>query len=636
MPLKRIGTVEEVYPQGQQPSRLRKVEDVAPVEQQGQPEEERPGALKSMWEGYKTGASMGLENLAIPFGGIAGLAKYVTESLRTGDIDQGLAAADKTRQDIQDWAANLIPAETGKQEVGKVIQAGMEVPGVKPTAEFVGSIPEKTGDIAMKGAEMVGASPGTASSIGATVASAIPGAFEVAGGMSTLRSAARLGKGAAALTKAEKVAGEIADIEKMGTRVATSDVFKPKGRGAKLLERAAESTVGPSSGYRAAQQAERTDMIKNFARQYGAEEVAPYIDQVYKDLDKTWSNKLSKAATDKKEVIKRLDQNGVVPIDKTKAKIDTEIARLKAESPSGGNNALIQELENFKTDIDGQSLTKIEAARKRLGNNLAQNRDLAHLKDEGQKIAGGLYRDLNDEMGDFIKTQGGKNDFVKWKVSNKKITKLNENLRYQTLRSVLAKGRQTPEDVRRLLMSAKPSEVKLLYRNLSPQGRKHAQMALIQEAVEKTGGFDEFTPDKFKNQLKRMKKQTGVFFTGQDEKAIEGIYKALKMTEKAGEGTAATMTGLSNLPYVTTILGGMVGGMQAGGVGSAVGALAFPLTMSAATRIYNSKPIRNALIKIAYSPKGSVKEIENMKKLSALIVANKDNIERWSKQEEQK
>lgn len=632
MPLKRIGTIEEVA-QVKPTNQLRKVETIPTLEKPA--EEKRPSALSSMWEGYKTGASMGLEGLATALGGIPGLAKYVSESLRTGSIDKGLAAANKTMEDIQEWAGGIIPSETGKKEVGKVIQAVMEIPGVEPTARFIGGIPEKTGDIAMKGALMAGVSPETSSSIGALAASAIPGATEISGGMSTLRSAAKLGKIASGVTKAEKVASEISDIEKLGTRVATSDVFQPKSRGGKLLERAAESAVGPSGGYRAAQQAERTDMIKNFARQYGAEDAAPYIDQVYKDLDKTWSNKLSKAATAKKEVINRLDQNGIVPINKTKVKIDTEIARLKAESPSGGNDALIKELENFKTDIDGQSLTKIEAARKRLGNNLAENKDLAHLKDEGQKIASRLYKDLNDEMGDFITNQGGRNDFVKWKVANKQITKLNENLRYKTLRSVLSKGRQTPEDVRRLLMSAKPSEVKLLYRNLSPTGRQNARMALIQEAVEKAGGFDEFTPDKFKNKLKALRKQTGVFFTGEDEKAITGIYKALKMTEKAGQATAAPMTGLSNLPYVTTILGGMVGGMQGGGIGSAIGALALPMSMSAASRLYNSKIVRNALIKLAYSPAGSIQEIENMKKLAAVITANKDNIERWSSKKEE-
>lgn len=626
MPLKRIGTVEEVQPEQTRLKKVGTVEQPEPV-QADEKEEERPGALKSMWEGYKTGASLGLETASVPVQGIAGLSKYISESLRTGSIDKGLEAAGQTMEQIQQAAANLIPTERGKQEVGKVIRAGMEVPGVTPTAQFVGKIPERIGDVAMKGAEMAGVSPGTASSLGAMAASALPGALEIAGGMSTLRSAKGLvGTGADAARAARQ---GVEEVERFGTRVATSDVLRPQSRAGKLLERGAESGLGPSAKYRAKQQAERVEMIKDFARQYGAEDAAPYIDEVYKDLDKTWNDKINRFATEKKEVINRLDAGNVVPVNRTMSKIDSEINRLKVESPSGANDALIKELENFKTDIDGQGLINIEAARKRLGNNLAQNKDLAHIKDEGQKIAGSLYKDLNDEMGDFIRQQGGDADFTKWKAANTEISKLNDNLKFQTLRSVLSKGRQTPEDVRRLLMSAKPSEVKMLYKNLSPQGRKNAQMALIQEAVEKTGGFDEFTPDKFKNQLKRMRKQTGVFFTGEDEKAIEGIYRALKMTEKAGEATAAPMTGLSNLPYVTTVLGGVMGGFSgAGGLGTAAGAAALPLSLSVASRVYNSKPVRNALIKIAYSKPGTVQEIENMKKLAATLSLQKDNIER--------
>jgi hypothetical protein len=650
MPLKRIGTVEEVQTQ----SRLKPVGTVEPppeepnlagkYEKYRQPEEPKKNTLLDLakedaGKAKELGelvATMIVQSGAYPVSGIAGLAKYVSTALQTGDIDKALAEGKKTITGIQEAAADIIPAEGAQKKIAPVVETAMNVPGVKPTAEFIGSIPEKVGDVAMAGAEMAGASPGTASSIGAIGASLIPGAIEVSGGMSTLRDVAKIGKTATrGMTAAQKAAQEIADVEKQGVRVATSDVFKPESRAGKLFERASESTFGPTASYRTAQQKERIAMIKDFARQYGAENISPYIDEVYKDLDKTWSDKLGKFDAQKKEVINRLDANGAVPTTKTASKIDNEIARLKRESPSGGNDALINELENFKTDIEGQSLLNIEAARRRLGNNLAENRDLAHLKDEGQKVAGKLYAELNNEMGDFITKQGGKTDFTKWKIANKEISKLNENLKYKTLRSVLASGRQTPEDVKKLLLSAKPSEVRQLYKNLSPEGRKNAQFALIQNAVEKAGGIEDFTPDKFKNQLKRMQKQTGVFFTGQDEKAIEGIYRALKMTEKAGQATAAPMTGMSNLPYVTTILGGMMGGYSGGGIGSAIGAVGLPLSMSAVSRLYNTKPVRNALIRLSYSAPGSVKEIENMKKLAAVITANKDNIERWTKPEEE-
>lgn len=593
--------------------------------------EERPGPLGAMWEGYKTGASMGLEGLAVPFGGIGGLAKYVSESLRTGDVDKGLEAGNVTRQKIQDWFANLIPAETGKQEVGKVVQAGMEVPGVKPTAEFVGSIPEKTGDIAMKGAEMVGASPGTASSIGATVASAIPGALEVAGGMSTLRS---VGKTAGAGMDAYRAAKQsVEEAEQLGQRVATTDVFRPKTRAGKLMERASESTIGPAQYYRSGQQARRFQMVKDLASKYGYDPTVKYLDKVYDDLSQTWKDKLGKFTKNKTEVINRLDSKGAVPMDRTIAKIDDEINLLKKQSKSGENDLLIQQLENFKTDIEGEGLPVIEAARKRLGDKLAGDPTIAHIKDQGEKVAGRIYGTLNDEMGNFIQSQGGRPDFLKWKVANKQLQKLNEHRRFKTLRRILADGDQNPEVVKNLLLSDKPSNVKILYRNLSPQGRQRARQALLHEAFKKAGGYEEFTPDKFKNALKNLKERTGVIFSGDDGKVIEGVYKALKLTEKAGEGVAAPLTGVSNLPYVTSILGGTIG--YGSGMGTLAGAVALPLSLSTATRIYNSKPIRNALLKLAYMPKGSVGEIEAMKKLAAAVVLQKDSIDRMIEKQKQ-
>lgn len=610
---------------------LNELKTMMPPETMKQPQEERPGAMESMWEGYKTGASIGLEGLAVPFGGIAGLAKYVSESLRTGDVDKGLEAGNVTRQQIQDWAANLIPAETGKQETGKVIQAGMEVPGVKPTVEFVGSIPEKAGDIAMKGAEMAGASPETAEGIGATVATAIPGVFEVAGGMSTLRS---VGRTAGAGMDAYKAAKQgIEEAEQLGQRVATTDVFRPKTKAGKLMERAAESTIGPAQFYRSGQQAKRYQMVKNLANEYGYDPTVKYLDKVYGDLSQTWKDKLDKFSDNKIEVINRLDTKGVVPMNRTISKIDEEIKLLKKKSKSGEYNDLITEFENFKTDISGESLSIIEDARERLGKKLAKDPNLAHLKDKGEKIAGKIYGTLNDEMGNFIQSQGGRPDFLKWKVANKQLQKLNEHRRFKTLRRVLADGDQNPEVVKDLLLSDKPSNVKILYRNLSPQGRQRARQALLHEAFKKAGGYEEFTPDKFKNALKNLKERTGVIFSGDDGKVIEGIYKALKLTEKAGEGVAAPLTGVSNLPYVTSILGGTIG--YGSGMGTLAGAVALPLSLSTATRIYNSKPIRNALLKLAYMPKGSVGEIEAMKKLSAAIILQKDSIDRMIKKQEE-
>ena len=52
------------------------------------------------------------------------------------------------------------------------------------------------------------------------------------------------------------------------------------------------------------------------------------------------------------------------------------------------------------------------------------------------------------------------------------------------LRNVLRSNESTPENVARLLFSKKPSEVRRLVGNLSPDGQARAQAAVINRAVE--------------------------------------------------------------------------------------------------------------------------------------------------------
>ena len=130
-------------------------------------------------------ANMAFEAGAVPVSGIAGLSKYITTALSTGDIDKALAESQKTMTGIQEAASEIIPAESGKEKIAGAIETAMKVPGVKPAAEFVGSIPEKIGDVSYEGALAIGLSPQTASSIGAIGATALPATLEILGAKTT-------------------------------------------------------------------------------------------------------------------------------------------------------------------------------------------------------------------------------------------------------------------------------------------------------------------------------------------------------------------------------------------------------------------------------------------------------------------
>jgi hypothetical protein len=134
---------------------------------------ESPGIadyLKSLWEGYKGGASMALQAAAVPISGMAGLAKTITS---------GPEAGAQTIEQIQQAAAGIIPAKPAEEAIGKTIQAGLEIPGVRPVVETAMKAPETIGDLTYEGALGLGLSPDTAAYFGAAGKSAIPVAIEL-------------------------------------------------------------------------------------------------------------------------------------------------------------------------------------------------------------------------------------------------------------------------------------------------------------------------------------------------------------------------------------------------------------------------------------------------------------------------
>lgn len=140
-----------------------------------QPKQEEKGIadyLEALWSGYKKGAGMAVEAAAVPVSGIAGLAKTITS---------GPEAGAKTIEEIQQAAAGLIPAETAEKSIGQVVEAGLNVPGVRPTVEAAMKVPEKIGDLTYEGALKIGLSPDTAAYFGAAGKSAIPVAVELLG-----------------------------------------------------------------------------------------------------------------------------------------------------------------------------------------------------------------------------------------------------------------------------------------------------------------------------------------------------------------------------------------------------------------------------------------------------------------------
>jgi len=299
----------------------------------------------------------------------------------------------------------------------------------------------------------------------------------------------------------------------------------------------------------------------------------------------------------KKDVIGRLSDKGSVPVENATNAIDNQISKLQRMNTEKVN-PLIGRLEDFKTAIQNQDIGTLEELRKVLGDSMGEQ-DMVAARSLGEKASSNIYGALKEDFGKFIKENGERRDLNKWQVANKQLSNMMGEVKTGALKSTLKRGDATPEAVRSMLFSKKPSEIRTLYKNLSPEGRKNAQMALLHEALEKSGGIDNISPDRFLNNLNKLSKQTDIFFTGEDKKVVNGLSKALSITKRAGEFSANPPTGVQ-LSIPAAVLADVMGGA---GAATATGA-----TVGLAARAFESAAVRNALIALSDAKLDSVAE----------------------------
>jgi hypothetical protein len=419
---------------------------------------------------------------------------------------------------------------------------------------------------------------------------------------------------------APDAASVVQDAKDAGVRVLTSDIAPPRTFIGKFLTANGERVpFAGTGGVRAAQQAERVQAVKNVAQEYGAasgdELASPAIDEVAKDLANTRSAMLTKLTKQKNAVIDGVQ--GAVPVPKAINAIDEQIGKLNAIN-SDAYEPVVNKLLAFRNQLSsGKTLSQIEGNRKLLGD-MFSDPSLTSLKGDGEKALNAIYGPLREDMGAFIKANGQPGDFNKWKNANDILSGLAGQLKNTALKKALTTAETTPENVASLLFSSKPSDVQLLYRGLTPAGRSKAQAAILQKAIEKSGGMENISADRFSNQVKSLGKSVGVFFQGKERAQIDGLARVLDATKRAATASVMPPTGAQAFPAVITAvlsdeLGGAIQGLSAYG---ASGLLA---------RAYESAPVRNLLVRLGKSKQGSPEEAMLLKRTGSAIVAGARN-----------
>lgn len=394
--------------------------------------------------------------------------------------------------------------------------------------------------------------------------------------------------------------------------VLTSDVLPPKTWFGRFMQATTEKIpVVGTGGIREGQLAAREGAIKTYFNQVDA---VPKHTEIVASLN-SQKNKI-KAAAGKRynQIIEQMDVVGDMPIPNTIKAIDDELESLTRPGVIT-DDAATRELLNLKETLL-QAPQKFSMMRE----NRTNFRDVVNAADSPQRSQmpsftkaklEGIMRSMTKDMDDFVASNSDRIMYGKYKQADAIYSNQAQKLTKTRLKGVLDKGEYTPENVDLLLLSNKPSENKILYNSLSEKGKSAARSSLIAKALKDAGGLDDLSPVKFANALKRYENQTGAFFKGTDKQQLEGLKKLLFATKRAGEAPIVPPTGVQ-----------LVG---VAGLGAAIHdfgtTLAAGVTAGGLARVYESAPVRNALLKIANTPAGTTQFKRIAQELAPILIS---------------
>ena len=379
--------------------------------------------------------------------------------------------------------------------------------------------------------------------------------------------------------------------ERAGIPVLTTDVIPPKGIVGGLARQFGERIpfLG-TSGKRAAQQSAReaavSDVANSLQRTSSDDIVASLKSQV---------SKVKKAAGNRLEGVQtRMDELGEVPLVNAKKTIDNSIQKLTSVKIEQ-DTATIQKLKEISEGAsEAHTFGMLRDARTAVREAATSADPLirSQLPSKSKTALKSVERAITKDLDNFVESSEGARGLARYKEADRVWANEATKLTKSRLKNVLDKGEITPEIAEAMILSRKPSEVKLIHDSLTAEGKQAGRVAIINSIIAKSGT----NPTRFSNELDKVSPSVDVFFKGKDKTQLKGLKKLLAETKRAQEAPVVTPTGQS-----LTALVGVGAGSQIGLIES----LAAASSAGAAARIYESVPVRNFLLRLANTPRTS-------------------------------
>lgn len=302
-------------------------------------------------------------------------------------------------------------------------------------------------------------------------------------------------------------------------------------------------------------------------------------------------------------------QKKSIPVSNVSKTIDDLIEEYKPLAAENDLQAMeiVSKLENQKNVfLKNNGLKYLETKRKLLSD-LFPSGTSKKVTDTIKPI----YSALNEDIGNFLKSQNPA-DYKKWKSGNEGLTILGDETKRTSLSRVINKGNVVPEAAKSLILSSKPSEVANINRYLKPAGRENAKKVIVEDLITRSTPKDStfIDPDKFLQVVSQRQNQFKTFFSKQEQDALEGLTRALRVTTEAGKYEKSRpwlQTLVSSAPFLGIGVG--VSTKAAAGAAAITGV---------GGRIYQSKPVRDTLIALGRVKANSTAEQRLLDKLISL------------------
>ncbi|EGO0679060.1 lytic transglycosylase domain-containing protein [Salmonella enterica] len=372
----------------------------------------------------------------------------------------------------------------------------------------------------------------------------------------------------------------------------TTDVLQPNSRVGRMAQTTAENIpFAGTSTMRANQQEARSQLVDEFASRFGEYDPSIVVGSL-----KAKSSGIRRAAGNRLEQVQNAMAGVNIQPSRAIQQIDNEIADLQ-KLGGAADNETISKLKVYRDELSrnagasgpmAMDLQQLSALRSQFRQDVKGERQA--LINRSEAAVNRVYNAMTGDIDSAIGQNLGNDTLRRYKQANAIYADEANKLQNTRLKNAIMKGDLTPEVVNNMLFSKNKSEVQNLYRSVGQVGRAQMRNGIIGKAMEKSGG----SPDQFLRQVNLMSNQTGIAFKGRDAAYLKGIKNYLEATKRAGQAGVTTPTGQQTIPFILGI--GTVTNPALVGVGGGYGLLA---------RMYESEPARNAMLRLANTPRGS-------------------------------